>query len=87
MLSENDSTHHCCKDAYECTLARHHPWVVRKAANVAMYTLPVQQELLKRVCHDVPRSIEILPEMLNSARIVYERIDMLYTKNNLSNLP
>lgn len=85
-LKENDPTHYCCKDAYESTLAKYHPWVVRKAANVAMYTLPSQKELLKRVCQDVPKTIEILPQMLMKTKIVYDRIQVLYTQNNLHNL-
>eukprot|EP01135_Chromosphaera_perkinsii_P006171 Nk52_evm1s432 gene=Nk52_evmTU1s432 len=35
--------------AYENTLSVHHKWVVRKAAGMAMYTLPNRNELLKRL--------------------------------------
>lgn len=86
-MKENDSTINVCKDAYDRTLAKYHPWVVKKAANVAMYTLPVQRELLKRICQDVPKTLENLPHMLSSTRVVYDRIDILYTRNDLHDLP
>lgn len=86
-LAENEKVHQTCKTAYENTLAKHHPWVVRKGALVAMYALPTQGELLKRVCANVPRAIEILPEMLKNTKIVYDRTHALYTLYDLHALP
>ncbi|XP_073844625.1 ceramide-1-phosphate transfer protein [Musca autumnalis] len=86
-LAENDKVHQTCKLAYESTLAKHHPWVVRKGALVAMYALPTQGELLKRVCSNVPRAIEILPEMLKNTKVVYDRTHALYTIYDLHALP
>lgn len=50
-LSDSDKTSSCCQDAYNKTLAKHHPWVIRKAAIVAMYTMPTRELLLKKVNH------------------------------------
>lgn len=86
-LSECDKVHATCKSAYESTLAKYHPWVVRKGALVAMYTLPTQGELLKRVCANVPRAVEILPEMLRNTKVVYDRTHALYTLYDLHSLP
>lgn len=86
-LNECDRTHSCCKNAYNDTLAKHHPWVVRKGAVVAMYALPTQGELLKRVCINVSRAIEVLPEMLKHTKSVYDRIELLYTAHDLHDLP
>ncbi|XP_018795821.1 PREDICTED: ceramide-1-phosphate transfer protein [Bactrocera latifrons] len=86
-LNECDKTHSCCKSAYNDTLAKHHPWVVRKGAVVAMYALPTQGELLKRVCINVSRAIEVLPEMLQHTKSVYDRIELLYTTHDLHDLP
>lgn len=48
-LSDSDKTSSCCQDAYNKTLAKHHPWVIRKAAVVAMYTMPTRELLFKKV--------------------------------------
>lgn len=48
-LSDIDKTACCCQDAYNKTLAKHHPWVIRKAAIVAMYTMPTREALFKKV--------------------------------------
>ncbi|XP_023306744.2 ceramide-1-phosphate transfer protein [Lucilia cuprina] len=86
-LSESDKVHNCCKTSYEATLAKYHPWVVRKGALVAMYVLPTQGELLKRVCCNVDRVAEFLPEMLKNTKTVYDRTQALYTLYDLHHLP
>lgn len=48
-LTDLDKTGSCCQDAYNKTLAKHHPWVIRKAAIVAMYTMPTKETLFKKV--------------------------------------
>lgn len=86
-MCETDKVHSCCKTAYESTLAKYHPWVVRKGALVAMYALPTQGELLKRVCCNPERVAEMLPEMLKNTKIVYDRTQALYTLYDLHHLP
>lgn len=48
-LSEADNTSASCQDAYNKTLAKHHSWLIRKAAIVAMYTMPTREMLFKKV--------------------------------------
>lgn len=86
-LGENEKTSGCCKSSYNNTLAKYHPWVIRKAANVAMYALPCQGDLLRKVCIDVPKAVQDLPEMLKITKIVYDRIERLYTTHDLHWLP
>lgn len=86
-LAESEKVHGCCKTAYESTLAKHHPWMIRKGALVAMYTLPTQGELLKRVCTNVSTATECLPEMLKATKTVYDRTHALYTIHDLHSLP
>lgn len=87
MLEEHEKTSVCCKSSYNNTLAKYHPWVIRTAANVAMYALPHQGELLRRVCIDVPKAIEDLPEALKFTKIVYDRVERLFTIHDLHWLP
>ena len=48
-ISDTDKTSCCCQDAYNKTLAKHHPWIIKKAAIVAMYTMPTKEVLFKKV--------------------------------------
>lgn len=48
-LSDSDGTSSAGHEAYTETLAKHHPWLVRKGATVAMYALPTRQDLLIKV--------------------------------------
>lgn len=86
-LQPNDKTHTCCQIAYNQTLAAHHSWLIRKGAVMAMYTMPTRDQLLGRVCLDVPAAIECLPRMLDVTRQVFERTDALYTLHDLHSLP
>ncbi|CAO1305974.1 unnamed protein product [Diamesa hyperborea] len=86
-LEKNDKTSHAAGISYSETLAKYHPWVIKKAASVAMYALPKRDELLNKVCSDADKAIEILPEMLDITEKVYNTIDALYIKYDLHGLP
>lgn len=51
-LRDEDKTCGVCQEAYNSTLANYHPWIVRKGAVVAMYTLPTRGGLLQKVRSD-----------------------------------
>ncbi|XP_015191808.1 PREDICTED: ceramide-1-phosphate transfer protein [Polistes dominula] len=87
-LSDTDKTSTCCQDAYNKTLAKHHPWVIRKAAIVAMYTMPTREILFKKVCGaNVQRNVDILPKMLEVTADVFNRTHTLYELHQLHTLP
>lgn len=88
-VADDEKAHNVCKSAYTDTLAKHHPFLIRKGAQVAMFAIPTRGELLKRVCHteNTSRAVEKLPEMLQYMYSVYNRTDQLYTLNDLHNLP
>lgn len=52
-----------------------------------MYTMPTRDQLLGRVCRDVPDAIECLPRMLAATALVYDRTHQLYTLHELHALP
>lgn len=74
--------------AYTKTLAKHHPWLIRKAATLAMYTLPSRGDMLVLVAagneHDVQK---MLKSCVDAIRLVYNSVEDLYTKHNLHGLP
>ncbi|XP_037049252.1 LOW QUALITY PROTEIN: ceramide-1-phosphate transfer protein-like [Bradysia coprophila] len=86
-LNPSEKTSTVCQAAYTQTLAQYHPWLVRKGAMVAMYTMPTRDQLLNKVCLDVERAIELLPEMLETTRNVYDRTQQLFTDFDLHGLP
>lgn len=87
-LSDGEKTSSCCQDAYDKTLAKHHPWVIRKAAVVAMYTMPTRELLFKKVCGaEVQRNVDVLPKMLEVTADVFNRTHNLYELHQLHGLP
>ncbi|XP_029039265.1 ceramide-1-phosphate transfer protein [Osmia bicornis bicornis] len=87
-LSDSDKTSSCCQDAYNKTLAKHHPWVIRKAAVVAMYTMPTRELLFKKVCGaNVQRNVDVLPKMLEVTADVFNRTHYLYDIYEVHSLP
>ncbi|KAL7737809.1 hypothetical protein ACLKA6_006195 [Drosophila palustris] len=88
-VEDNEKAHTVCKSAYNDTLAKHHTFIIRKGAQVAMFAMPTRGDLLKRVCPnvDVASAMELLPNMLKHMRVAYDRTDELYTLHDLHNLP
>jgi hypothetical protein len=88
QLKADEKTSEACKISYQETLAPYHTFLIRKGAQVAMAMgLPTRDDLLTKVCKDVEKSIELLPEMLKYTDDVYGRIQVLYEKNDLLALP
>lgn len=87
QLEPSEKTCYVCQSAYNDTLAQYHPWLVRKGAVVAMYAMPTREQLLNKVCIDAEKAIVALPNVLESAKIVYERTEKLYTEHDLHTLP
>lgn len=85
-LGADEKTRSCCQTAYNQTLAQFHPWLVRKGAVMAMYTMPTKDQLLNRVCFDVVQAMEILPSMLKITQQVYDRTHKLYSDYDLHGL-
>lgn len=88
QLKADEKTSEACKTSYQETLAPYHTFLIRKGAGIAMSMgLPTRDDLLEKVCKDVQKSIDSLPEMLKYTDEVYGRIQVLYEKNDLLALP
>ncbi|EDV36136.1 uncharacterized protein Dana_GF12108 [Drosophila ananassae] len=86
-LVDDQKTSDVCKAAYDETLGKHHSFLIRKGARLAMYAMPTRGELLKRVCTDIQMATENLPTMLEHMRANYDRTEQLYTLHDLHSLP
>ena len=49
QLKLEDKLSGACQTTYSSTLGQYHPWIIQKAAIMAMYALPTKQGLLQRV--------------------------------------
>lgn len=48
-LKPEDKTNVVGQEVYNVTLAKYHPWLIRKGAIIAMYVLPTRDVLFHRV--------------------------------------
>lgn len=86
-LDGEENTCAACRTAYNETLAHFHPWLIQKGALMAMYAMPTKNNLLNKVCVDPEKAVLVLPDMLQVTDQVYDRVHLLYTVNNLHELP
>ncbi|CAG2068368.1 unnamed protein product [Timema podura] len=89
-LKAEEKTVKACQDAYNCTLAKYHGWLIRKSAVLAMHALPTREALLIKVCgsrEEIERGVQVLPKMLEVTAEAYKRTDDLYTACDLHGLP
>lgn len=88
--TDDDSSYYMAKDAYNESLANFHPWIIRKAALWAMYTLPKVGDFTKKIGQpnmDKGKTKQLLKEVSDAMKQVYDFTEELYTKHNLHDLP
>lgn len=85
----------CCpvsQEAYKKTLIKFHPWVVQKAALLAMHMLPTKEGLIQKICdHNDENAIQKAKEDLEGAvaamKKVYDVTQEAYSQKDLLALP
>lgn len=86
----NDNLTKACQNAYNATLAQHHPWIIQKAAIMAMYALPNKDGLLVRIKlpHE-PEELysELLSKTVVAMKEVFFRTQKFYEDHDLLRLP
>ena len=71
-------------EVYHKTLAKHHPWIVRKMAGVVMYTLPSKKDLIQMMCkQELNDVIVLLGQVAEAGTPVYSIVYNLFEKENL----
>lgn len=72
---------------YETTLAKHHGYLIQKAANLAMYSLPTVEKMFVH-CLDSPDAIpQLVKEAAIGAQRVYDITHKMLEAKDLLNLP
>ncbi|NWW78179.1 CPTP protein, partial [Climacteris rufus] len=81
-------TSQICSEAYNASLAAHHPWVVRKAAAVAFCALPSRDAFLEVMNAGPPEEAEaVLGEAIPHIGHVYSITQELFAQHKLLELP
>merc|ERR1719273_276981 len=91
-LAANDKCCSMSQEAYKKTLMKFHPWVVQKAALMAMNLLPTKNGLIQKLCDPddeeaIKKATIILQDSVNAMNKVYEVTQELYKEKDLLNLP
>ncbi|KAF8774828.1 Ceramide-1-phosphate transfer protein like [Argiope bruennichi] len=95
-FSTADSTAKSSTIAQKCyneTLSKYHPWLIRKGATIAMYTLPARQQFIERVyggpCDDATIQYygKIMGDIASVCKKIYDETHKLFEANDLLNLP
>ncbi|CAB3408609.1 unnamed protein product [Caenorhabditis bovis] len=84
--SNEDSIAKICKETYDGTLAKFHPWVIRTAVKLAVYTLPPREKLLELIKGDLLHEDDVREKIfvvVENGKIVHERINSIYTTHDL----
>ncbi|TKS76591.1 Ceramide-1-phosphate transfer protein [Collichthys lucidus] len=85
---EDGKTSVMCAEAYNESLSRHHPWVVRKAAGMAFCVLPGRPAFFEVMNVGTPEQVvAMLGDALPLISEVYQVTEELYAQHNLLDLP
>ncbi|CAG2119908.1 unnamed protein product [Medioppia subpectinata] len=93
-LDDHKGTADVARDCYKKTLAKYHPWYIRKSASVAMYTLPYRHQLVERayagrvpVTDDRAYVSDSMNRLALVADEVFAATHKLYDEHDLLDLP
>ncbi|KAF0038245.1 hypothetical protein F2P81_008729 [Scophthalmus maximus] len=77
-----------CREAYQNTLANHHTWFVRRAAEIAFLALPERGFFFRLVCvQDQEKLSTVLSRVVQAIGEVYDRTEKALEENGMLNLP
>lgn len=93
-LDDHNGTADVARECYKKTLAKYHPWYIRKSASLAMYTLPYRHQLVERAYSgsvpDFETTTSVSESMNRLAQLaeeVFNATQKLYDEHNLLDLP
>lgn len=86
---KKDSSSTLASEAYNETLSLYHPWLIRKAALLAMYTLASVGDMVKTAAGEVSEdeAKKMLKDAVDAIKPVYDTTEELYTSYDLHGLP
>ncbi|CAG5117744.1 unnamed protein product [Candidula unifasciata] len=85
---ENEKMSKLAWEVYVKTLYKHHPWLTRKLAAIAVYALPSKKHLIDVLCkQDYNRVLDLLAQVVDSGQPVYDVAEEVLAANSLLNIP
>ncbi|XP_065655254.1 ceramide-1-phosphate transfer protein-like [Hydra vulgaris] len=85
-INDTDSLPSMVISLYNSNLANFHPWLIRNAPKLAMYTLPSKNNLFKKIFKEEFDSTLKLIECAKALEEVFVGIEDLYTQYDLHSL-
>lgn len=84
----NDKMAPIAQDCYKQTLSKYHPWWIRNAAHIAMYSLSTCENLIEKACgkHRAENIEEEMGKLADAAELCYNVTESYYEKHNLLDL-
>ncbi|XP_027000020.1 glycolipid transfer protein domain-containing protein 2 [Tachysurus fulvidraco] len=77
-----------CREAYRLTLAQHHSWWVKKAAELAFVAMPERQFFYKLMCvRTQAEAAGLLNRVVKAIQIVYDRTQVALMEHDMLELP
>uniref|UniRef100_A0A665WH91 Glycolipid transfer protein domain containing 2 n=1 Tax=Echeneis naucrates TaxID=173247 RepID=A0A665WH91_ECHNA len=77
-----------CREAYQSTLAKHHTWFVRKAAELAFIAMPERGFFFRLVCVQNQKELSaVLNIVVKAIGEVYDRTQTALEENGMLDLP
>ncbi|XP_061595840.1 glycolipid transfer protein domain-containing protein 2 [Cololabis saira] len=77
-----------CREAYQNTLAVHHTWFVRRAAEMAFIAMPERSFFFRLVCAQNQEVLSILlNRVVKAIGVVYDRTQEVLEENGMLDLP
>lgn len=74
--------------SYDRTLAKHHPWLIRKGVHLAVYTLPTRAHFMERMkVTDMSHTEGLLGRTAELGHQIFEIVEKVYADNKLLDLP
>lgn len=91
-ISDEVSTVNCARSAYGKTLAKYHPWLIRKSVQIATIALPYRRHLIEQVYGGGYNGSTVdanqhITNLANIADQVFNVTQKLYEENHLLDLP
>ncbi|XP_029956352.1 glycolipid transfer protein domain-containing protein 2 [Salarias fasciatus] len=77
-----------CREAYQATLAHHHSWLVRRAAELAFIAMPERGFFFRLVCVQNQDELSlVLGRVVQAIGVVYNRTEQALEEHGMLDLP
>ncbi|XP_071796267.1 ceramide-1-phosphate transfer protein-like [Asterias amurensis] len=87
-MNDEDYTGKAASEEYNISLGKFHPWMIRKMAGIAMYTLPTRKVFIEKYCKQNKERLEELVGPTSALMTeIHEITEKLYGDHDLLQLP